>query len=313
MNKKIKHFTADDEYIEASFIVHEVEKLVGGFHTLSGGKRHTDSHYGFSDIAILFRTRAIGKVLLSVFKKSSIPVSFGDAAPFLADYPFHLIIDVLKLYLDAKDMIALDSTLTYDFRMDKKQKQTFLAENSEEKRFEALFGTEDFASDGAESAMKFIFQKFIPDETLDDIGLIRKDVILKIAKECGSDIEQFLHQLLLGTYTDVAQLKTDAVQLLTFHASKVLEFPVVFIAGSEEGITPTLKKDSDIEEERRLFYVAMTRAKDQLFITHASERQGFKEVTKNKLSRFVQEIPSLWIETVHIQKKQAKPEQMKLF
>lgn len=310
-NGRILHFTADDEFKEAHFIAGEVEKLVGGFHNLSSDNTHRDSHYGFSDIAVLFRTRSVGRVLLTAFRKSGIPVRFGDASSFLSDYPFHLVTDVIRLYLNHSDMIALDSVLTHGFNLDKKQKQAFLAAHPAENRFSALFGEEDFSKNGTENAVQLIFGKFIPDHTLDDTGLLQKETILNIAQEHGADIEQFLYKLLLDAYTDVARLKTDAVNLLTFHASKGLEFPVVFIAGAEEGITPVRRKDTDIEEERRLFYVALTRAKDNLFITNARQRKGFKEIEDKTLSRFAKEIPASLTET--IQKKQPKPEQMRLF
>src|SRR5690606_17037579 len=157
---------------------------------------------------------------------SGIPVRFGDATSFLSDYPFHLITDAIKLYLDAKDMIALDSLLTHGFRMGKKEKRDFLTAHPEDQRFTALLDRQDFAKLGAENTVKFIFEKFIPDEMLDDTGLLRKEAILGIAREYGADIEQFLYKLLLDTYTDVARMKADAVNLLTFHASKGLEFPV---------------------------------------------------------------------------------------
>ncbi len=313
MSNKIKLFAADDEHKEADFIICEVEKLVGGFHNLTGDNTHADSHYGFSDIAVLFRTRAVGRVLLAAFKKSGIPVRFGDASSFLAEYPFHLVTDTIKLHLDAKDMIALDSVLTHGLNMDKKQKQSFLASTPEEKRLEAVFGEQDLAKPGAESAVQLVFEKFIPHETLDDTGLFRKETLLNMAKEHGADLEQFLHQLLLDTYTDVARLKSDAVHLLTFHASKGLEFPAVFIAGAEEGITPVQRKDTDIEEERRLFYVALTRARDILFITHAAERKGFRETEKKELSGFVEEMPATLMEKAVIKKRPPKPEQMRLF
>ncbi len=313
MTNKIKLFTADDEYKEAAFIVSEIEKLVGGFHHLTGGDTQEDGRYGFSDIAVLFRTRAVGRSLLASFKQSGIPVRFGDATSFLSDYPFHLITDAIKLYLDAKDMIALDSLLTHGFRMGKKEKRDFLTAHPEAQRFTALLDRQDFAKLGAENTVKFIFEKFIPDEMLDDTGLLRKEAILGIAREYGADIEQFLYKLLLDTYTDVARMKADAVNLLTFHASKGLEFPVVFIAGAEEGITPVRRKDTDIEEERRLFYVALTRARDALFITNAKRRKGFGETEEKSVSRFVGEIPASLIETIQVVKKPPKPEQMRLF
>ncbi len=313
MTQKIKLFTADDEYKEAAFIVSEIEKLVGGFHNLTGDNTHQDSNCGFSDIAVLFRTRAVGRSLLASFKQSGIPVRFGDASSFLSDYPFHLITDVIKLYLNAGDMIALDSLLTNGLKMSKKEKQEFLSAHPEEKRLAVLLGGQDFAQLGSENTVKFIFRKFIPEETLDDTGLLRKETILNIAREYGADIEQFLYKLLLDTYTDVARIKTDAVNLLTFHASKGLEFPVVFIAGAEEGITPVSRKDADMEEERRLFYVALTRAKDTLIITNARRRKGFREVEEKAISRFVSEIPASLIETVQVVRKQPKAEQMRLF
>ncbi len=143
--------------------------------------------------------------------------------------------------------------------------------------------------------------------------MLRKEAILGIAREFGADIGQFLYKLLLDAYTDVARLKGDAVNLLTFHASKGLEFPVVFIAGAEEGITPVRRKDTDIEEERRLFYVALTRARDALFITNARRRKGFGETEEKSVSRFVGEIPASLIEPVQSAKKPSKREQMKLF
>jgi len=311
MDKKIKLYTAGNEYNEADFITGEIEKLVGGFHNLNGDNTHQSSSYGFSDIAVLFRTRAVGKALLTAFKRSGIPVRFGDTSSFLSDYPFHLVTDVIKLFLNSQDIIALDSVLTRGFKMSKKEKQEFLSLHPEEARFSLLFDGQDLARLGAQNAVKFIFEKFIPEETLDDAGLLRKETILDIAAEYGANLEQFLYKLLLDSYTDVARLKTDAVSLLTFHASKGLEFPVVFIVGAEEGICPVLRKGTDIEEERRLFYVALTRAKDVLFITHAQQRKGFRETEEKTLSRFVGEIPASLIEK--IRKKQPRPEQMKLF
>jgi superfamily I DNA/RNA helicase len=94
--EKIHLFSADNEYKEATFIAGEIEKLVGGFHNLIGDNTHQDGQYGFSDMAVLFRTRAVGKALLTSFKQSGIPVRFGDASSFLETYPFHLITDVNK-------------------------------------------------------------------------------------------------------------------------------------------------------------------------------------------------------------------------
>ena len=314
--EKIRLFSADDEYKEAAFIAGEIEKLVGGFHNLIGNNTHQDGQYGFSDMAVLFRTRTIGQALLTAFKQSGIPVRFGDASSFLETYPFHLITDVIKLYLYPKDIIALDSVLRHGFNMNKKERQEFLLSYPEEARFLSLFGKEGeaiFAKQGAAGVVSFISEKFIPDETLDDTGIIRKETILHIAGEYEGDLEQFLHKILLDTYTDVARLRTDAVTLLTFHASKGLEYPVVFIAGAEEGVTPLLKNNIDIEEERRLFYVALTRAKDHLFITNSLKRKNFNRTENKTLSRFVGEIPVSLTEIIEKKPPKTKPEQLRLF
>lgn len=103
--------------------------------------------------------------------------------------------------------------------------------------------------------------------------------------------------LILNTITlssDTKEEKHDAVKLMTVHAAKGLEFPVVFIYSVEENIFPLLRGDvldEDIEEERRLMYVAITRAKERLYITNAQMRKMYGDYRVNMESRFIQEIP----------------------
>ena len=90
------------------------------------------------------------------------------------------------------------------------------------------------------------------------------------------------------------------VNLMTIHASKGLEFPVVFIAGAEEGLIPHARSveenNGDVEEERRLFYVAITRARDKLFISACRKRRHMQMVRECEPSRFLDEIPSNLVE-----------------
>ena len=90
------------------------------------------------------------------------------------------------------------------------------------------------------------------------------------------------------------------VNLMTIHASKGLEFPVVFIAGCEEGLIPharsVAENDGDVEEERRLFYVAITRARDKLFLTSCQKRKKMNMINECTPSRFLDEIPQNLIE-----------------
>ena len=90
------------------------------------------------------------------------------------------------------------------------------------------------------------------------------------------------------------------VNLMTIHASKGLEFPVVFIAGAEEGLIPHARSveenDGDVEEERRLFYVAITRARDKLFISACRKRRHMQMTVETEPSRFLDEIPANLVE-----------------
>lgn len=103
----------------------------------------------------------------------------------------------------------------------------------------------------------------------------------------------FLEEISLYTDMDKYNQNDDRVVMMTIHSAKGLEFPNVFIAGMEEGIFPgtkSLASAEDIEEERRLAYVALTRAKNQLYISHASQRMLFGTTARNRKSRFLEEI-----------------------
>jgi len=107
-------------------------------------------------------------------------------------------------------------------------------------------------------------------------------------------IEKFLEEIALLQETDKMKASADRITLMTIHSSKGLEFPVVFIAGMEEGLFPHSRATLaplELEEERRLCYVAITRAKDQLILTHAKYRSIFGSTQTNLPSRFINEMP----------------------
>ena len=116
-----------------------------------------------------------------------------------------------------------------------------------------------------------------------------------------SELELFLDQVALISDLDRWEDRSDRVSLMTVHSSKGLEFPVVFLVGMEERIFPHASSAGDgegIEEERRLCYVAMTRAMEQLNITHAAERRRFGERSLQSPSRFLDEIPGNLVEVL---------------
>ena len=107
-------------------------------------------------------------------------------------------------------------------------------------------------------------------------------------------LEDYLENIALVTDLDNADLKSSNVTLMTIHSAKGLEFPIVFMVGLEEGIFPngrSLHDDTRLEEERRLCYVAITRAREMLFISYAAQRMLYNQVNYNAPSRFLKEIP----------------------
>jgi uncharacterized protein (TIGR00375 family) len=104
------------------------------------------------------------------------------------------------------------------------------------------------------------------------------ELLAPLAERCGDDLEAFLGQLALGAEVDAYDPRADSVALLTLHAAKGLEFPVVFLAGCEHGLLPLWlpgATDHDEAEERRLFFVGMTRARERLFLSYARRRARF--------------------------------------
>ena len=113
-----------------------------------------------------------------------------------------------------------------------------------------------------------------------------------------STLEEFLNHVALLTDLDEVKSEDSRVSLMTIHSAKGLEFPVVFITGMEEGILPNANALSDhekVEEERRVCYVAMTRAKKKLYLTAAEERRNFGRTYNTKISQFIGEIPREFI------------------
>jgi superfamily I DNA/RNA helicase len=107
------------------------------------------------------------------------------------------------------------------------------------------------------------------------------------------DLKGFLDGVTLNQDPDVLEFNAERVSLMTMHAAKGLEFPVVFVAGCEQGLVPFARDNEnidDIEEERRLFYVAMTRAMDILCLTYAGKRSIYGSIKKRQRSFFIEDI-----------------------
>ena len=130
-------------------------------------------------------------------------------------------------------------------------------------------------------------------ERLENINGLLSEISDYCAHHKEVSLEQFLEEVSLISDVDMYDEGKNAVTLLTIHSAKGLEFPVVFITGCEEDIFPLSNRfssDASLEEERRLFYVAVTRAKQKVYISHARSRYRFGEVAYQSRSRFIDEI-----------------------
>lgn len=316
----IKIFKAKNPFREADFILNEIERYAGGIQSLTTGT-HTDStySYGFGDMAVLFRTNAVGKALYKNFLKAGIPIHLGDGTAFLSERPFTIVADMLRLAQHPEDRVLLSNLLKEGYGWNPAQVTSLLQALREKNS--TLFSDrqlisvakslqEDLAdlrkvyktvsefteSPDILSATTHICDHFIGEGPLTESQQLKKEALLELAAESSGQVEHFLEQIQLNPYTDAGRLKKQSVHLLTFHAAKGLEFPVVFIAAAEEGIAPVTREGSDIDEERRLFYVAMTRAKHKLQITYSAERSYFGKKEPMEPSRFISEIPDRIIE-----------------
>lgn len=138
-------------------------------------------------------------------------------------------------------------------------------------------------------------------ERADDKAENVKELASNIARyeEDGGNLTDFLEEIALITDIDNYDNEADTVVLMTVHSAKGLEFPVVFLPGWEDGVFPgrnSIYNPEELEEERRLAYVAVTRAKQRLFILNAEQRMVFGQTNRNKLSCFAKEIPTELIE-----------------
>lgn len=143
--------------------------------------------------------------------------------------------------------------------------------------------------------------------------------LIDLAADCQADNGRFMARLALQRDADTLREGVEKVSLLTMHAAKGLEFPVVFIVGCENGLVPLIRNDgtaADIEEERRLFYVAMTRARERLYLSWCRRRMVFGQNREAALSPFVAEIETRLLSHQRVaagKKRRGHQVQLKLF
>ena len=131
-------------------------------------------------------------------------------------------------------------------------------------------------------------------ENVGELLSVAKEFETQQGDEGDKSLSAFLENVSLVSDVDSLEDSANSVTLMTLHAAKGLEFPVVFLCGLEEGVFPHIRamgNQTELEEERRLCYVGITRARDELYMSYAGSRMLFGQVSRNPVSRFVAEIP----------------------
>lgn len=307
--EKIKYVRTNDEKDEASYVTREIRNLV-------------NNGVSLDDIAVLYRTNAQSRTIEEGFLNSNIPYRIVGAFAFYSRKEIKDLLAYLKLIYNTKDDVSLMRIINYP-------KRKIGAKTIENLSMDAVLnGTSMF--DVISSGKELEFKKLILEmkeksevlsltETIDmvlDLSGIKselesehtleadirlenlnefKSITKTFEEESGiASLEDFLNEVSL--VSDVNDQKNDdlpKVTLMTIHAVKGLEYRYVFVIGMEENIFPhvnSCEEDGGIEEERRLCYVAITRAKEKLYLVNALRRMLYGKTSVNMPSRFINEI-----------------------
>ncbi len=259
---KIKIIKNTTDKSEAEFVARTIEKMIGGLRFFSMDSNITQGNEdenikSLSDFVVLFRIGKQVKVLEKAFNDHSIPYQIIGDIPFFKKEPVNSIIDFLKFSLNP-DNIFIKNKL-----IDKK-----IINESQSEGISHLIENKS-----VKDAIESIIDNYFSKEKLKYKSLIKN--LFDYAHNFGDNIKEFLKFTALGTSVDTYKPNTESVTLMSIHSAKGLEFKCVFIVGCEDGLLPYSifeNQKSDPEEERRLLYVGMTRAKEFLFLTHAEKR-----------------------------------------
>ena len=243
-------YAASSPADEAEFVVHTVDELVGGLSHRSHDSGRVDSYtapgsLSFGDFAVLYRTDAQAAPIVDALVRAGVPVQ-KRSHDRLRDRP-----GVAAIARELRFATGLAGSLAARVRL---TAQVLAQRPTLDDPVAAALAPEDIHS--------------------------AVDLLTPLAARCGDDLERFLAEIAMGAEVDALDPRAEAVTLLTLHAAKGLEFPVVFLVGCEDGLLPlrlpgATPTDDEVAEERRLFFVGITRAQQRLYVSHTRRRHRY--------------------------------------
>ncbi len=331
---KIQHFTAQSEHEEAAFIGDTIVK------------KHDIYGIPYGDMAILYRTNAQSRVLEEALIKRALPYTMVGGTKFYDRKEIKDVLAYLRVLYNPFDDLSLLRIINVPKRsigattVSKLQDyarengtslfmtltQLHLVDTIKGKTKEKLeeFGILIFTlvAEMDDKSVLDILEAILDrtgylaqlEESTDPQDQARAENIgelLSVAKDFQDTnptgtVEDFLEQVALVNDVDSFEQEESKVTLMTLHAAKGLEFPIVFLGGLEEGLFPhsrTLMNPEEIEEERRLAYVGITRAEKELYISNATTRTVFGRTSSYLPSRFIDEIPAELVDSLRAKRK----------
>jgi len=289
--EKIKIYQARNGLDEADFITDEIERL-----KING--------YGLKDIALLYRTNAQSRVLEEALLHRGIPYVLIGGIRFYERREIKDVISYLRALVNPKDRVSDRRIL----KIGKRRFTAFCQFRDSLDDFEKTSTLDILDQVLAKTDYLSLYQK----ETEENLARLENIKELRSVATEFPQINEFLENVSLveaqkdsrgRVRKDTPNESGGKVALMTLHAAKGLEFPVVFIVGMEEGLFPhsrSLWDANQLEEERRLAYVGITRAKEILYLSWANRRLYFGENVSNPPSRFIIDIPENILESINL-------------